>query len=67
MGMSTLLPSNGEYKTLGLMWDVKNDVFNFEPVINFVLMGNPQCQAVQNEDSPVWRGMVFISIINQHN
>ena len=36
MGMSTLLPSNGEYKTLGLMWDVKNDVFNFEPVINFV-------------------------------
>ena len=26
MGMSTLLPSNGECKTLGLMWDVKNDV-----------------------------------------
>ena len=27
-----------------------------------ILKGNPQCQAVHNEDSPIWRGMVFISI-----
>ena len=36
MGMSTLLPSNGECKTLGLMWDVKNDVFHFFDPLGFV-------------------------------
>ena len=30
MGTSTLVASNGECKTLGLMWDVKNDGFHFD-------------------------------------
>ena len=45
MGTSTLLLSNGECNTLGLLWDVRNDVFHFEHVVH-VYTKLPCCRSL---------------------